>query len=73
MFSNNLASTAFWVFLASTFQASSAFLLYYTFFNLASEAFFNSFLVNDLCDLKKVSSTLALTPSSETLVDVAIV
>lgn len=43
-----------------------------TLFNLASEAFFNSHLAHFFWVLKKESSTLALTPSKETLVDVAI-
>ena len=39
---------------------------------LASEAFLSSFFVNLFCFLKKVSSTLALTPSRETFVEVLI-
>lgn len=72
MFSNNFASTCFWVVLAATLHFCSAYLFCSTLFNLASEAFFNSHLAHFFCVLKNESSTFALTPSNETLVEVAI-
>ena len=70
MLLNNFSSTAFCTFFASFLQASSAFFASSTFFVFASEAFFNSFFVNFLWFLKKVSSTLAFTPSKDTFVEV---
>ncbi len=70
MFSNNLASTTFCVFFAYSLHFFSACFDYSTLLTLCSEAFFNSDWVHDLCFLKKASSTLAVIPSSGTLVDV---
>jgi hypothetical protein len=72
MFSNNLASTVFWVCLAVSLHFCSACFDCYTLLSLASEAFFNWNLPQVLCLLNQASSTLALTPSSETFVDVEI-
>lgn len=71
MFSNNLASTCFWVVLALTFHWLSACLLCSTLLSLASEAFFNWDWVKVLDLLNQASSTLAVTPSNGTLVVVA--
>ncbi len=67
----SLASTVFWVCLAVCFHWDSAYLLCSTLFNLASEAFFNCDWVQVFCLLNQASSTLAFTPSTDTLVDVA--
>lgn len=72
MFSTSLSSTVFWTFLASVFQFVVACLPASERLVLASEAFFSSFFVYRTWRLKWVSSTLAVTPSRGTLVDVAI-
>lgn len=71
MFSTNLSSTVFCTFFAASFQLATACLPASDFFVLVSEAFLSSFLVNVTWRLKWVSSTLAVTPSRLTLVDVA--
>jgi hypothetical protein len=70
IFSKSLASTVFWVCLACSLHFCEACLDDYTLFDLAYETFFNSLAVNFLSFLKKVSSTLALTPSIDILVEV---
>lgn len=72
MFSTNLSSTVFCTFLASVFQFVVACLPASDFFVLVYEAFLSSFFVNLTWRLKWVSSTLAVTPSRATFVEVAI-
>lgn len=70
MLASSWLSTAFCTFLSSAFHWAVCWFPASTFFALISEAFLSSFLVYLLALLKKVSSTLTLTPSSETLVEV---
>ncbi len=72
IFSKSLASTVFWVAFAVYLHFCSACLLCSTLLTLASEAFFNWDWVQLGCLLKKESSKLVLTPSTDTLVEVAI-
>jgi len=71
IFSKSLASTVFWVCLAVSFHACYACLLCSTLFSLASEAFFSWDWVHVFCLLNHASSMLTLTPSKDTLVEVA--
>lgn len=71
MFYNNFPSTCFWVALAVSLHFCSVCLLSSTLFNLVYEAFLSWDWVHDLAFLNQASSTLALTPSKETLVEVA--
>ena len=71
IFYKSLASTVFCVCLAFYFHWVSACLLCSTLFSLASEAFFNWDWVQVFCFLNQASSTLALTPSKATFVEVA--